>query len=435
MTKVSRESKIIVVAILTGGFFLVEIVSGYISGSIALIADSFHMLSDLLALGVAFYSIKLAKRSQKRHDLTFGFQRAEILGAFANSVFLLALCFTIIIEAIQRFVEPVHIENPMLVLIVGCLGLAMNILGMFLFHEHHGHSHDHGHSHSHAHSHTHMHHHGDEEKSHSHPHSHPINITPALAVKQHSGKIAATNSDEAPNESGNEDGTETPVVVAEAPTPTLLYAAQTRAVIIAAADKLKQPSSSSFKSHGGGGHTHHHVADEILPAAGNIGTLTNVQVVKRNVGMAKDSESDHHSHHSHDEEHHHHSHGHGHEHPHNDTHSHHSNHSHLHNHDHHGHSSGHHGHSHQNMNMHGLFLHVLGDALGSVGVIISALVIQFASGEWRYYLDPVISLFISGIIIYSTVPLIKSASFILLQGVPGSLSVEKLRGEILKLPG
>ncbi|KAJ3068376.1 hypothetical protein HDU98_008446 [Podochytrium sp. JEL0797] len=99
--------KITLVGTLTAGLFLLEIVAGYKTGSIALIADSFHMLSDLLALCIAFYAIKLAKQRTRKSNLSFGYQRAEILGAFANAVFLLALCFTIIIEAIQRFVEPV----------------------------------------------------------------------------------------------------------------------------------------------------------------------------------------------------------------------------------------------------------------------------------------------------------------------------------------
>ena len=67
---------------------------------------------------------------------TFGWQRAEVLGALVNSVFLLALCFTIIVEAIQRFVELEEINDPMLVLIVGGIGLLVNGLGLCLFSTH-----------------------------------------------------------------------------------------------------------------------------------------------------------------------------------------------------------------------------------------------------------------------------------------------------------
>jgi zinc transporter 1 len=74
------------------------------------------------------------------------------------------------------------------------------------------------------------------------------------------------------------------------------------------------------------------------------------------------------------------------------------------------------GHSHGNMNMHALLLHVLGDALGNVGVISSGLIIWQTTWWWRYYSDPMISLFITIIIFSSALPLVKSASFILLQG-------------------
>lgn len=64
-----------------------------------------------------------------------------------NGVFLVALCLSIFLEAIQRLVEPQEVKNPKLVCIVGCLGLLSNLLGLLLFHEH-SHGHGHGHDHS-----------------------------------------------------------------------------------------------------------------------------------------------------------------------------------------------------------------------------------------------------------------------------------------------
>lgn len=76
-------------------------------------------------------------------------QRAETLGALVNGVFLVALCLSIFLEAIQRLVEPQEVKNPKFVCIVGCLGLLSNIIGLALFHDHsHGHG-GHGHSHGH----------------------------------------------------------------------------------------------------------------------------------------------------------------------------------------------------------------------------------------------------------------------------------------------
>ena len=89
------------------------------------------------------------------------------------------------------------------------------------------------------------------------------------------------------------------------------------------------------------------------------------------------------------------------------------------------------GHSHQNLNMRGVFLHVLGDALGNIGVIATALFIYLPDFSWRFYSDPVISLVITAIIFSSALPLVKSASLILLQGVPRGISLDDVKEDIL----
>ena len=79
--------------------FQVEIVVGHLTGSMALVADAFHMLSDIVALIIAYISMVV---SPKRWDKnTYGFARAEVLGALSNAVFLIALCFSILVEAIK----------------------------------------------------------------------------------------------------------------------------------------------------------------------------------------------------------------------------------------------------------------------------------------------------------------------------------------------
>jgi solute carrier family 30 (zinc transporter), member 1 len=112
-----------------------------------------------------------------------------------------------------------------------------------------------------------------------------------------------------------------------------------------------------------------------------------------------------------------------------------------------------HGHSHGgSMNMKALLLHVLGDALGNVGVIATGLIIWLTSWEFKYYCDPIISLLITGIIFHSALPLgaslsliaecsldmicsVRSTSFILLQGVPSEVSLEDVRSAILDVEG
>ncbi len=151
---------------LTFGYFLVEIIVGNITNSVALVADAFHMLSDVISLVIALVAVRISKR---RSDInTYGWVRAEVVGANINTVFLLALCLTIVFDAIRRYITPETIERVNLLLIVGSVGLGINIIGLFLFQGFHGHSHggsSHGHSHggsSHGHSH--------EKKSHGHSH-------------------------------------------------------------------------------------------------------------------------------------------------------------------------------------------------------------------------------------------------------------------------
>lgn len=92
------------------------------------------------------------------------------------------------------------------------------------------------------------------------------------------------------------------------------------------------------------------------------------------------------------------------------------------------------GHNHD-LNMRGVFLHVMGDALGNIGVIVSALIIWLTDYEWRYYVDPGISLVITLIILASAIPLCKAASRILLQAVPPGMSIDHIKEDIEGLPG
>jgi len=140
--------------VLTCSFMLVELIVGVISNSLALIADALHMLSDLLALVVGYLSVKYSGHI-KTETATYGFVRMEVLGALTNAVFMLSVCLFIFLEAIQRLILEFNSQNTelednaVLVLIVGAVGLGVNILGIFIFsvgggNGGHGHSHGSG---------------------------------------------------------------------------------------------------------------------------------------------------------------------------------------------------------------------------------------------------------------------------------------------------
>lgn len=128
-----KTCRLLFMLVLTAAFFVAELVSGYLGNSIALLSDSFNMLSDLISLCVGLGSGYIARRGSRGSGATYGYVRAEVVGALSNAVFLTALCFTIFVEAVLRLARPERIDDPELVLIVGALGLAVNVVGLLIF--------------------------------------------------------------------------------------------------------------------------------------------------------------------------------------------------------------------------------------------------------------------------------------------------------------
>ncbi|GMV02492.1 MAG: cation diffusion facilitator family transporter [Burkholderiaceae bacterium] len=115
---------------LTGAFMAVEAVGGLWTGSLALLADAAHMLTDAGGLALALFAIRFAERPRTPRN-TFGYVRTEVLSALANAVVLLLLTVYILYEAYQRFLSPPQIVGgPMLV--IAAVGLVVNLVGMKL---------------------------------------------------------------------------------------------------------------------------------------------------------------------------------------------------------------------------------------------------------------------------------------------------------------
>ncbi|KAJ3252560.1 hypothetical protein HK103_001412 [Boothiomyces macroporosus] len=92
-------------------------------------------------------------------------------------------------------------------------------------------------------------------------------------------------------------------------------------------------------------------------------------------------------------------------------------------------------HTHTDLNLHGVYLHLFGDLLTSIGVISSTLIIIYVKQDWTIYMDPLMSLLITVIIIISTIPLCRSAIFILLQATPQTISLPALKKDLMKIRG
>lgn len=354
---------------------------------------------------------------------------------------MVALCLSIFLDAIQRFVEPQVVSNPRLVLIVGCFGLLSNILGLFLFHEH-GHSHggEHGHGHT----------HGEEgdltaaEEGHNHAR---LTDGHTETVADESGNV----TDVLPQNTiaGWPKTTRASSVVNGKPRKTsLLFSKHDEdamtATMSTSPTSARKPISGGTPRHrrhtSGGSRSRFASVDEmhIHPASfrNDIIKAGRLEDIDSGTSDADDNEEalidgeptedepllgghksngiangrpddsvkaksyDHTDHkHSQPKEH----------------------------------SKG--GHSHDDLNMRGVFLHVMGDALGNIGVIGSALIIWLTNWSWRYYADPAISLVITVIILGSAIPLCKAASRILLQAVPPGISVDDIKTDIEDLPG
>lgn len=256
-----KKCRLLTMFSLTSSFFLAEIIVGYATNSMALVADSFHMLSDVVALLIAFLAVRMSPRRWSKN--TFGWARAEVLGALVNSVFLIALCFSILIEALKRFYQVEKIHNPLLILVVGVLGLLVNVIGLALF-SNHSHGHSHGHSH------------------------------------------------------------------------------QSQGV------KLSSASSGSDST---------------------------------TVGLPESSKQLQ---------------------------------------------------TQQQMNMRGVFLHVLADAVGSVIVIISALIVWLTDWQYKYYVDPTLSLIMVALILHSVWPLLVDSAMVLLQTVPTHIQLDHIEQKLLR---
>ena len=365
-----------------------------------------------------------------------------------NGVFLVALCLSIFLEAIQRLVEPQTVTNPKLVLVVGCCGLLSNILGLFLFHEH-GHSHGGGHGHSHGGA--------DKIAAAEEGHSHSMGGEHSQAIADESGNVAdvlpqstiggwpksatksTAKSEDKPSSSSKTftQSDEDDSTVKESTSPLSVrksHASSTRR-------RHRQNSSGSRNRFPSVDDIHIHPASfrqDIIAQSrleeiesregsefeGEEATDGNEQEPTeespllgngKSNGSAKHLDHDGHPHKNKSEERH-------------DSW-----------HDNHKHNqpkqedSG--GHSHGDLNMRGVFLHVAGDALGNIGVILAALAIWLTDYVWTPYADPAISLVITLIILGSAIPLCKAASRILLQAVPAGISVDDIKDDIEELPG
>ncbi|KAK1929222.1 putative zinc transporter protein [Phytophthora citrophthora] len=159
-------------------FMCAEIVGGFLAGSLAIMTDAAHLLSDVAGFCISLFAIWVSTLPASNR-LSFGFQRAEVIGAITSVLVIWVLTGVLVYAAVERFMEclepnPKEHVNGKLMFIVACIGLFVNLILMQILG--HGHSHGGGGSHGHSHGGSHGHAHGGSSSSSSekegHGHSH-----------------------------------------------------------------------------------------------------------------------------------------------------------------------------------------------------------------------------------------------------------------------
>jgi len=112
--------------VLTAGFALVEAIGGWLAGSLALMSDAGHMVTDAAALGLALFANAIGRRPPSLRA-SYGYGRAEVLAAFVNAIVMLAVVAAIAIEAVRRLLDPAPVKGGM-VLGIALAGLAVNVV-------------------------------------------------------------------------------------------------------------------------------------------------------------------------------------------------------------------------------------------------------------------------------------------------------------------
>lgn len=116
---------------ISAAFMLVEFATAFGTGSLALLSDAAHMLTDVVGVGMALSAILLARNSRPTYTRTFGYFRAEVIAALANAVLLFGVAAYVLYEALARLSEPPEVPGVP-VLLVGVVGLVANVVSFLL---------------------------------------------------------------------------------------------------------------------------------------------------------------------------------------------------------------------------------------------------------------------------------------------------------------
>ncbi|CAD7732820.1 Cadmium, cobalt and zinc/H(+)-K(+) antiporter [Xanthomonas hydrangeae] len=140
--------------ILTVVMMVVEIVGGWTLNSMALLADGWHMSSHALALGLALFAYRFARRNANDVRFSFGTWKVEVLGGYTSAILLLGVAGLMAFQSVERLFSPKPIQYQEAT-VIAVIGLLVNLICAWWLRDSHSHGHDHGHHHGHGHEHAH----------------------------------------------------------------------------------------------------------------------------------------------------------------------------------------------------------------------------------------------------------------------------------------
>ncbi len=143
-----HENKVKTVFWLTTVIMVLEIGAGTWSGSMALLADGWHMGTHSAAFLIAIFAYSYAKKHANNKDFSFGTGKVNSLGGFASAIALAIVALMMIVESVQRLLEPqsIHFNEA---IVVAIIGLVVNVASVFILHDDHHHHGEHHHEHDH----------------------------------------------------------------------------------------------------------------------------------------------------------------------------------------------------------------------------------------------------------------------------------------------
>ncbi|KAL4497075.1 hypothetical protein ABPG72_002231 [Tetrahymena utriculariae] len=165
--------KLLIASFIAFIFLVAEIVGGVISGSLAILSDAAHMFSDLSGFFISIFAVWISSKPASK-GLSFGYHRSEVIGALISIILIWVVTIILLYEATIRIVNKEPVEQPVYMLGTAVFGLICNLIMAKVLHSGPGHHHgcSHGHSHGDGHNHNHSHDHDDKNHNHNHKHQH-----------------------------------------------------------------------------------------------------------------------------------------------------------------------------------------------------------------------------------------------------------------------